>query len=84
VDGRQIRRLFNQVISKEEQRKNPKARKLEKTIELAQANCEILLHESNELCKAVVLEKRKRSVKTLSKTTVVVWIPPLAWTRGHT
>ena len=60
MDGRQIRGLFNQVIYKEEQQKNPKSRKLEKTIELAQANCEILFHENNELCEAVVLEKRKR------------------------
>jgi len=60
VDARQLRRLFDQVISKEERRKNPKARKLEKTIELMQANRKILSHENKDLCRTVFLEKRKR------------------------
>ena len=34
VDTRQLRRLFNQVIPREERRRNPKAKKLEKTTEL--------------------------------------------------
>ena len=60
VDARRLRRLFDQVIPKEERRTNPKARKLEKTMELIQANYEILSHENKDLRKAVFLEKRKR------------------------
>jgi hypothetical protein len=60
VDARQLRRLFDQVIPKEERRRNPKARKLEKTIELLQADREILLHEIKGLRKAIALEKKKR------------------------
>ena len=52
--------MFDQVISKEERRKNPKARKLEKTIELMQANRKILSHENKDLRRTVFLEKRKR------------------------
>lgn len=60
VDARQLRRLFDQIIPKQERRKNPKARKLEKTMELLQANREILSHENKDLRRAVFLEKRKR------------------------
>jgi hypothetical protein len=60
IDIRQLRRLFNQVIPREERRKNPKARKLKKIIELIQVNREILLHESKDLRRAVFLKKRKR------------------------
>jgi hypothetical protein len=60
VDTRQLRRLFDQVIPREERRRNPKARKLEKTIESIQADREILLHEIEGLRRAIFLEKRKR------------------------
>jgi hypothetical protein len=60
VDARQLRRLFDQVIPREERKRNPKARKLEKTIESIQADREILLHENKGLRKAIFLEKRKR------------------------
>jgi cell division protein FtsB len=60
VDARRLRRLFNQVISREERRRNPKARKLEKTIESIQADREILLHEIKGLRTAIFYEKRKR------------------------
>lgn len=60
VDARRLRRLFDQVISREERRRNPKARKLEKTIESIQADREILLHEIKGLRTAIFHEKRKR------------------------
>jgi hypothetical protein len=60
VDARQLRRLFDRVIPREERRRNPKARKLEKTIESLQADREILLHEIKGLRKAITLEKKKR------------------------
>jgi hypothetical protein len=60
VDARQLRRLFDRVIPREERRRNPRARKLEKTIESLQADREILLHEIKGLRKAITLEKKKR------------------------
>src|SRR5277367_4652811 len=60
-DARQLRRLLDQVVPREERRRNPKARKLENTLESLQAHREILLHENNELRRALFLEKRKRT-----------------------
>jgi hypothetical protein len=60
VDARQLRRLLDQVVPKEERRRNPKARKLQNTMEFIQASREILLHENRELKKALLLEKKKR------------------------
>ena len=60
VDARQLRCLFDQVIPGEEWRRNPKARKLKKTIESIQADREILLHKNMGHRRAIFLEKRKR------------------------
>jgi hypothetical protein len=60
VDARRLRRLFDQVISREERRRNPKTRKLEKTIKLIQADREIFLYEIKGLRTAIFHEKRKR------------------------
>jgi len=68
VDARKLRRLFDRVIPREERRRNPKARKLEKTIESLQADREILLHEIKGLRKAITLEKKKRKRQRPLKT----------------
>ena len=71
VDARQLRRLFDQVVPKEERRRNPKARKLENTMEFIQADREILLHENKELRRALFLEKRKRKRKNPLKNYLI-------------
>jgi hypothetical protein len=68
VDAQQLRRLFDQVIPREERRRNPEARKLEKTIESIQADREILLHQKKELRRAILLEKKGRKHQSLLKS----------------
>ena len=65
VDAPQLRRLFDQVIPREERRRNPKARKLEKTIKSIQADCEILLYENKDSEKPSSLRKGKESARVL-------------------
>jgi transposase-like protein len=71
VDAPQLRCLFDQVIPRE-RRRNPKARKLEKTIESIQADCAILLYENKDSEKPSSLRKGKENLRVLLKTISLI------------